>query len=106
MSQNTKHKPRLYADFNKWDGDGKTRWLILACKGTSDDLARLNLEFTEGLEVTFYADDSDSNGNDNDIEVDGYLHYDKNVNQWIGIVDWSAIRHSSDQQGNKEHDDL
>jgi hypothetical protein len=98
MKTNThKNTPRLYADFNKWDGDGKLRWLILTCKGTSDDLAHLGIQFVEGLEVTFYADDSDLAGNSDELEADGYVHFHKESNQWVGIIDWNAIRHVSDR---------
>jgi hypothetical protein len=101
MKNNSKNKPRLYADFNKWDGDGSSRWLILTCKGTSDDLARLNIKLTEGLEVVFYADDSDRAGNRDELEADGYIHFDDKMNQWVGIIDWNLIHHVSDQARNK-----
>jgi hypothetical protein len=97
MKTNPDKKPRLYADFNKWDGDGESRWLILTCKGTSDDLERLNIQLTEGLEVTFFSDDSDQAGNSDEIEADGYVHFDTNTNQWVGMIDWNAIRHASDR---------
>src|SRR5580704_1567400 len=97
MKNDPKNKPRLYADFNKWDGDGRSRWLILTCKGTSDDLARLNIELSEGLDVVFYADDSDQAGNGDELETDGYAHFDNKTNQWVGIIDWNLIRHVSDR---------
>jgi hypothetical protein len=97
MINDPNHKARLYADFNKCDGDEKSRWLILACKGTFDDLARLNIEFTEGLEVTFYDDDSDRTGNRDELEADGYVHFDNKTNQWVGIIDWKMIQHASDR---------
>ena len=94
------NKPRIYADFNKWDGDGKSRWLLLTCKGTFDDLARLNIQLEEGLEITFYTDDSNQAGQPDELEVDGYVHLDPNGNQWLGIIDWNAIRHGSDRAEN------
>jgi len=90
-------KPRIYADFNNWDGDGNLRWLILTCKGTFDDLTRLNIELNDGLEVIFYTDDLDKAGNSDDLEVDGYVRFDKKENYWVGIIDWNAIRHKSDR---------
>jgi len=97
MKQTTSYnKPRIYADFNKWDGDGKLRWLVLTCKGTADDANRLGIQFSEGLEVVFYADDSDQAGNSNEIEADGRVHFDDRSKQWVGIIDWNAIRHVSD----------
>jgi hypothetical protein len=97
MKNDSQNRPRLYADFNKWDGDGKSRWLVLTCKGTSDDLARLNIELSEGLEVVFYADDSDQAGNPDELEADGYVHFDNKTNKWVGIIDWNLIRHASDR---------
>ena len=97
MKNYSSDKPRIYADFNKWDGDGKSRWLILTCKGTLDDLARLNIQLVEGLEVMFYTDDSNQAGESDELEADGHIHFDGNSNQWLGIIDWNAIRHASDR---------
>jgi len=92
-----KPKARIYADFNKWDGDGTSRWLILTCKGTLDDLARFNIQLIEGLEVMFYTDDANQAGESDDLEADGYIHFDSKSNHWVGIIDWNAIQHASDR---------
>jgi hypothetical protein len=97
-NDNSLNKPRVYADFNKWDGDGKLRWLILTCNGTLDDLSRLNIQLSEGLEITFYSDDADQAGVSDEIEADGYAHFDINKNQWVGMIDWKSIRHASDRK--------
>jgi hypothetical protein len=91
-------KPRLYADFNKWSGDGTSRWLILTCQGTFNDLAKYNIELKEGLEVIFYADDANDSGNPDDLEADGTCHFDEKNNYWIGKFDWKATRHASDRK--------
>jgi|SRR5579871_5946023 len=96
-------RPRIYGDFNKWSGDGSRWWLILTCRGTFDDLARLNLQLSEGLEVTFYADDGDDNGNPDELEADGHCHFDAEKNYWIGIID-SPARHVSDKKMNSSSD--
>jgi hypothetical protein len=88
-------KPRIYGDFNKWEGDGKSRWLILTCKGTVDDLIRLNLKPLEGMEVTFYMDDLDKTGKHDDLQADGHFHFDDKANCWVGLIDWNSIRHAS-----------
>jgi hypothetical protein len=98
MRTMSKQKPRIYADFNKWNGDGASRWLILTCQGTAQDLAKYNLQFEEGLEATFYMDDGDRFGNPDDLEADGYCHFDSQNNYWIGKIDWNAIRHASDRK--------
>jgi hypothetical protein len=95
-------KPRIYADFMKWDGDGQRRWLILTCRGTFQDLTAKNIELKEGLELTFYADDADKHGDLDDLEADGVCHFDAKSNYWVGIIDWAKIRHASDRAKTKE----
>jgi hypothetical protein len=90
------HKPRIYADFQKWRvGDERTRSLVLTCKGTFNDLARLGIQLTEGLEATFYMDDLDRDGRPDDLEADGIVHFDEEANHWIASIDMASIRHSS-----------
>jgi len=48
--------------------------LVLATRGTLDDLSRLKITLTEGMEATFYSDDADEHGNSDPIEVDGRVH--------------------------------
>lgn len=98
MNNNTKQRPRLYADFNKWDGDGSSKWLILTCQGTAKDLARLHLTFSEGLEATFYMDDADDAGNPDELEADGYVHFDSRNSYWVAMIDWKTLRHASTQE--------
>ena len=98
MEKDDVNKPRIYADFNKMSGDEKSRWLILTCRGTFDDLERLNIKFTEGLECVFYADDGDDKGNYDELEADGYAHFDSGKNYWVAMIDWDSIRHASDRR--------
>jgi hypothetical protein len=91
-------KPRIYADFNKWAGDGVLTWFILTCWGTVNDLTKLKIELTDGLEATFYTDDSDMQGNYDEIEVDGYAHFDAAKKYWVAIIDWKSLRHESDRK--------
>ena len=97
MTINSIEKPRLYADFNKRDGDDSLEWLVLTCRGTFDDLARLNIQLTEGLRATFYMDDGDKMGHPDDLEADGYVHFDAGKNYWVAIIDWNSLRHASDR---------
>jgi hypothetical protein len=90
--------PRIYADFNKWAGDGKSHWLILTCRGTWNDLARLHIEPQEGMSAVFYMDDANDAGEPDDLEADGRFHFDSSLNCWVGIVDWNAIRPASDRK--------
>jgi hypothetical protein len=45
----------------------------------------------------FYTDDSNQAGESDELEADGHIHFDGNSNQWVGIIDWNAIRHASDR---------
>jgi hypothetical protein len=97
MNTKPNEMPRIYADFMKWDGDGTSRWLILTCRGTFEDLSRLGLQLTEGMVATFYMDDADDTGNSDDLEADGVVHFDATNNHWVAIIDWKLIQHASDR---------
>jgi hypothetical protein len=84
---------KIYADFQKADDEGR---LILTCLGTLKDLNRYGVQLSEGLRLTFYSDDADENGNSDDLIVEGITHYDKASEQWTAIIDWNAIKHTSD----------
>jgi len=88
-------RPRLYADFQKLDDEGRT---ILVCWGTYHDLDQLGIELREGLEVVFYSDDGDDEGNRDDLEVDGVVEFDPASGQWKGRFDPEAFRHASDRR--------
>jgi hypothetical protein len=84
-------RPRIYADFLNADGDGTSQWLRLICRRTFDDLAKNKLELKEGLGVTFYADDTDDDGNYDELEADGACHFDAKCQYWFGRINWTEI---------------
>lgn len=84
--------PRIYADFNGWDGSDSERWLNLLSKGTFDDLDKLGVELREGLEVVFYDHDEDEKGNPTFPEADGVVRFLVKNNHWIGVIDWNKVR--------------
>jgi hypothetical protein len=86
---------RIYVDFLKADDEGR---LILSCYGTLRDLAHFGIELKEGLVLTFYSDDADDAGNPDDLIVQGVVQHDETSNQWVAVIDWSAITHVSDYQ--------
>jgi hypothetical protein len=86
-------KPKIYADFHNLDDSNRLR---LTCAGTIADLARQHIELHEGLALTFYMDDADDQGDADAIRTDGVVHYDEGECSWVASVDWSAIRHDSD----------
>jgi hypothetical protein len=88
-------KPRVYADFQNLDDSNRLR---LTCAGTVADLARQSIELHEGLALTFYMDDADDRGEPDELRTDGVVHYDEHDRAWVASVDWSAVRHESDER--------
>ncbi len=86
--------PRVYADFQNLDDSNRLR---LTCAGTIDDLARQGIELREGLVLTFSMDDADDQGEPDELLGDGVVHYDENERSWVASIDWSTIRHASDE---------
>ena len=87
--------PRIYADFQKLDEQGR---LILTCVGTISDLNLLGIAFEEGLRFTFYMDDADDFGNADDLEADGYVVFDEATATWRGVYEEDTLRHASDRK--------
>jgi len=86
-------KPKIYADFHNADSQARLR---LNCVGTTEDLARLQVELREGLLLTLYADDLDDNGDLDELLVDGVVSFSEEEHCWVAAIDWSAIHHASD----------
>jgi hypothetical protein len=91
-------KPRIYADFNKMGADKGAEWVILTCRGTFEDLAKLGIQLEEGQEAIFYMDDADERGNSDELEADGKVHFDEQRNHWIAILEPNSFRHASDRR--------
>ena len=90
-------KPRIYADFNGIIRFEHEAWVVLDCRGTFDDLKKLELELVEGLEAIFYDGDADDNGNPDDIEADGVVKFDPERFAWVAVINWDKIRHASER---------
>jgi hypothetical protein len=86
-------KPRIYADFQNLDDDNRVR---LDSAGTKDDLARLGLQLSDGLDLTLYTDDADESGRPDDLLVDGVTRLNDGRG-WVAEVDWTSLRHASDE---------
>jgi hypothetical protein len=86
--------PRINADFQKLDDENR---LCLTCAGTQRDLAKHGIELREGLTLTFYTDDEDDAGHRDELRVEGVVHFDAAEACWVAEVDWSALRHASDE---------
>lgn len=86
--------PRVYADFQNLDDSNRVR---LTCAGTRQDLARQGIELREGLALTLYTDDADDQGRPDELRVEGVVQYNAAERCWVAAVDWTALRHASDE---------
>jgi hypothetical protein len=87
--------PRVYADFQNLDDSNRLR---LTCAGTIADLTRQCIELRDGLALTFCQDDADDRDVPDELRTEGVVHYDEKEGVWVASVDWSALRHASDEQ--------
>jgi hypothetical protein len=87
--------PKVYADFHNADARGRVR---LNCVGTIEDLARQGITLRDGLRLTLYSDDLDARGNLDELRVNGVVAFSEEEHCWVAAVDWSAIRHASEEQ--------
>ena len=94
-------KPRIYADFHNLDDSNRLR---LTCAGTKEDLTRQSIELHEGLVLTFYMDDADDQSEPDELRTEGVVHYDDSQSTWVASVDWSAVRHASDEEKSSQPD--
>ncbi len=75
---------RVYHDFNRLEGDPpnegnirRTVCALLVCRGTADDLSRLDIALRDGMLVTLYEPDVDNDGNPECLEVDAVIRRDR-----------------------------
>ncbi len=87
--------PRIYADFQNLDDHNR---LKLTCAGTLQDLDRQGIQLKERQKLTFYTDDSDDQGQPDELRIDGVVHFDAEAKCWVAEVDWSALRHASHEE--------
>src|SRR5712691_8872488 len=86
--------PRVYADFQNLDDANRLR---LTCAGTLQDLQRQGVQLQEGLILTFYSDDADDQGQPDELRAEGVVYYDAAGQCWVATIDWTAIRHASEE---------
>lgn len=72
--------PRIYADFNNADAQGRLR---LNCNGTLEDLSVQQLTLRERQWLTLY---------DEDLEVEGQVAFSPEENVWVALIDWAALK--------------
>ncbi len=88
-------EPRIYADFQKLDDDNR---LKLTCRGTLHDVQRFGVQLHEGLRLTFYTDDADDEGRPDNLLIDGVVQFNAEERCWVAAVDWTKLRHTSQEQ--------
>lgn len=86
---------KVYADFQNLDDLNRLR---LTCAGTVADLTRQGIELREGLVLTFCMDDADDQGQPDELLADGVVQFDPTKRLWVAAVDWSAVRHASEEK--------
>jgi hypothetical protein len=86
--------PRVYADFQNLDDENRLR---LTCAGTRRDLQSQGIELREGMALTFYSDDAADDGRPDELLAEGIVQYDQAEACWVGVIDWQALRHTSDE---------
>jgi hypothetical protein len=94
--------PRVYADFQNLDDFNR---LKLTCAGTLDDLTRQGIQLHEGLVLTLYTDDADDQGQPDELRAQGVVHYNPDEHCWVAAIDWTALRHASDETHTDPHRD-
>lgn len=83
----------IWADLNKYDDESR---LILTTTGTRQDLEKYRITLTNGMRLTFYMDDEDKNGNEDNLIFDGIVRYDEQNRRWVAIINWDNFKHMSD----------
>jgi hypothetical protein len=73
--------PKLFADFNNADQQGRVR---LNTNGTFEDIKKLGLELKEGIEVLL--DDNDS------LTTIGKIKYSDEEKIWVAEISWDNIK--------------
>jgi hypothetical protein len=86
--------PRIYADLQNLDDFNRLR---LTGVGTIQDLARQGIELRAGLVLTFCTDDADDEGQSDELRAEGIVHFNEEEKCWVAAIDWSALRHASDE---------
>lgn len=87
--------PKIYADFQNLDDLNR---LKLNCAGTAEDLRRHGIDLKEGLVLTFYTDDGNEQGDEDELRAEGTVHFNDEEQCWVGAIDWKALWHASDEQ--------
>jgi hypothetical protein len=83
----------IFVDFQKTDEIGRLR---LNTIGARSDIERLGLTLFEGLQVKVYNDDTDDDGNEDNLIANGIIRRNATTGEWVVEVDRAAVQHESD----------
>jgi hypothetical protein len=73
------NNPKVFADFHNADALGRLR---MNSVGTVEDLARHQIVLYEGLPLTLYSEE---------LETDGVVQFSPDEHVWVAVIDWSNI---------------
>ncbi len=63
-----------------------------------EDLARSGMTLSEGMNVGFWTDDANDQGEDDNLLFEGTVHFDAQRQQWYALIDWTSFRHEPDER--------
>ena len=70
----------VYADFHNADEQDRLR---LNCVGTVQDLSKQCITLQEDLQLIFYSEE---------LEVNGQVQFSDEENIWVAVINWDSIR--------------
>ena len=92
-------KPMLYVDFNEIL---ESNLVLLSAEDTKTDSRGEAVSLHKGLEVIVYMDDTDDNGNADNLMAHGVVERNNSITGWAAHVKWccridsGGIRHESE----------
>jgi hypothetical protein len=63
--------------------------------GTFKDLEEEKITPVEGMILSFYSDDADESGKEDNLIFEGVIHFDKQSGRWSAVIDDKSYRHES-----------
>jgi hypothetical protein len=73
--------PKLFADFNNADAQGRVR---LTTQGSLADISDNNIKMEEGIELQL--DDNEG------LSTIGTAHFSNEEKIWVAVIDWNCFK--------------
>src|SRR4051812_23703525 len=95
---------RIYHDFNKSCAalHDEVWGAPLVCRGTHDDLLRLQVTLEEGMEVLLYMPDHDENDRPGALEVKAKLYRHPRESYFVAEYVWEDLKFVPTEESKKE----